>query len=248
MEEKIQIDSDDYNNESSIHCILAESVKNVRRITISNINMINSIYTITNNNNKLYTAFGAEEFTTTLTNGYYDIISLLSHVQSRLTSVCGRTFYVSLNQITNKVSIQCINGPFNLLFNNKPETAYRRLGFDKNTDYTGESTYTAPNIFVITPRYIYINSRDLTRNTLRSENIRSNKNITYNKSYVIMQCPIRENFGGYISYEESFKKTLYYSTPQDIAEFDLFITDEYGKPVSFNGVPFTIELTASKQK
>lgn len=104
---------------------------------LESIQMPMTVYNITSANNtiSLNGSTNAQ-----IVNGYYDINSLISALNTALSSL-SLTF--SLSSVTNKVTITSGVGNFSIEFGNS-NNMWRELGFLQTT-YSGSSAYTAPN-------------------------------------------------------------------------------------------------------
>ena len=64
----------------------------------------NNMYNVNDRNNKIYLNENGVDLTATLTNGYYDVADLQSHVSSVLNAAISGTMSISINNSTNKLT------------------------------------------------------------------------------------------------------------------------------------------------
>ena len=106
----------------------------------------NNIHNITDYNNKIYWNEEGADKTATLTNGYYDDTSFISHLSTILNNTSSGTITVSLDENTRKITITNTLLYYFTFGTNTSNSARKLLGFNEEDGTSTSYTHTSDNI------------------------------------------------------------------------------------------------------
>ena len=150
----------------------------------------NNIFNVNDNNNQIYITEGTTPYEITLTNGYYTIDELKSHLQDKMSASLTGTITITINDITNKFTITDTNSYYFTFGTNTNNSANALLGFNE-TDQTLSTSHTSDNcVDLNSVKQIFIN---ITQNDDRCV-----KGIDYFSTSLIIQND--SNFGELFRY------------------------------------------------
>ena len=202
------------------------------RISVLNAQIPYSFYNINVYNNVLSFLLGATPYTITLTRGNYNATTLISEIQTKLSSIGVSTLTFSISSITGVVTIAISSGTLTLVA--ATSTLLGVLGFQTSTNTVSSgATLAAPyplNLLGILK--INITSYELSLLSYSSSGGTSN----------ILACiPIEASNFGVILYDNiSNIQTI---MKNDILDgFDLQLVGDDGNLINFNGVHWSITL------
>lgn len=184
----------------------------------------NSLYTINNNNNKLYFSDTStlDYYVATLTNGTYESALLANELQTQLNDSSPQTYTVTYSTLTSKFTIACdVN--CDILLESFPSTSYATcgtvIGFS-DIDITGVSSATSDKMANFIP------TTSLTISINESSN-----DISYGNIYV----QLSDSHGYYINIDKN-DHPQYFIFNTECNFFEINITDANNKPVDLNGI------------
>jgi len=212
-----------------------------KRFKVRQVYIPNTIYNITSANYKIYITVGVTTTSVTLVPGNYSIDDLVSHIQTKLNAAALATFTVTYSRITAKVTIAA-DATFSLLLGTYTDNPASIIGFEQ-VNYTGDTTYTGPNVFNISSQFLQLKSAILTNGAM-SSNFYGNDP----SSNITMSIPISSLFGGLMYLDDSLSQWVTYPTNKQITSFDLKLTDEYNSAISLNGRNFTVIIEFDETK
>lgn len=188
----------------------------------------NSIYTINDNNNKLYFSDTSGTYTATLTNGSHNSTTLLTEIQTQLNAESSQAYTVTYDDITNKYTIACdVN--CQILFDTNPQSSYPNcgtvIGFS-DTDTTAATSVTGDLMANFSPLLSLAISLE--------GNCYSNYN-TNDRTHCNIYIPLNESFGFYqIIDKTKFSQYLQFDYKQNVISVKIMGTDN--NEVDLNGI------------
>jgi hypothetical protein len=195
-------------------------------LSVVNASIPLSYYNVNNNNNTLnYQLSGGSAITIVLTNGNYNVNTLMTLLNSVLTN-----FTVSYNSITNKYNF--VHATTDFTFYNT-STCFSILGLTSNDQLS---------IARILPSNRCINLSPL-RTFMISSNLKTgNVNLSATEILnILCTIPIVSNNTGVVNYsnDNDFKCNLYTNV---LGSINIKITDQDGNNIDFNGVNWFLTL------
>ena len=169
----------------------------------------NNIYNITDENNKIYWDEEGTDITTTLTNGYYDETSFISHISSQLNNDSAYTISVSLDENTRKLTITSTSGGFYFTFGtNTSNSARKLLGYNEEDGTDNTTQVSNIPIDLNTYKNIYIKiKQDDDRNIEGIEFFNQSLVINGIGNYgEILRYIDNDNFNQYIKFSKKTKQ------------------------------------------
>lgn len=244
---------------------LPQSINNVKSIRIVNLELPLTFYNIstTLNNNVISIEYGGTTYSLVITDGYYNITTLISEINTRITATTlnGKINFsaygnfVKINTLTNGTYIVNfavgINGTTPVLFdkfNVKSKLGWY-LGF-RQISYTLTDTGSRISIQsecfsdINHPRYIYLVCDDfVTSNpnsfisalpsSILAKNILAKITLNMN-SYAYGSIFPANTFNGYL---QSDKRE--YAGNTNLQRLKIQLVNEYGNPITLNGADFS---------
>lgn len=205
----------------------------VRKVTIPY-----TVYTVNNNNNKLYWVDSdASAKTTTLTNGNYnqnDLATLMTTAMNADKS-SANTYTVTVSSVTAKFTITNNTSNFQLTCTNNSSAIWKTIGFSTTSNRTGSTAYTGDRILNLQPlNMIYICSNLADGN---------NSRVKGGDFPILCSIPISENFGDIITYINDFGDAIPINNTKSQITFQLF--DNNLNNIDLNGTDWSIEIDFS---
>lgn len=185
----------------------------------------NSFYNVNNYNNKIYFKENSTELVAILTNGFYNSTNIIANIKDALENASllngsSLTYTVTINSITNKMSITVTTGNnVQILINNKQNTSKYLIGFLQDSISSNSVTGDSPiNLTVSNSFNIRIDGHGV-KNSLRD-----NSNNFYSFSVPIMADSLQMFF-----YESNFPPKITFENR--INQIRVSIFDEENNPV-----------------
>ena len=215
---------------------LSSEIQDVKKIKVSSIVIPFSYYVFTSANNafQVIETTGTSTVLVAITPGNYSSATFIAEMKSKLEAgsiATGNslTYTISISDSTNKLTIAA-TGNFLVSLTNSSKLT----GFIAAT--TSASSATAQNVINLSgTRNVFLRSN--LANFLSRDTIIENNN---NYNNVLKQIPMNANSGD-IVYKE-FIDTEFIDTSLNISDITLYITDEDGNLIDFNGSTWTITL------
>lgn len=209
-------------------------------ISIQNAQFPYSFYNINIYNNLLRLSVnGNPAVVLTLTRGNYNANTLITEIQSQLTSAAITDITITISSITGLLTFTKASGTFTLF--SSGSTCFKVLGFNPTLDYTSvTSVLIAPYpLNLLGTLKLRIASYSLPTSSLDSS-VGGNLN-------VLASIPINSGNFGLIMYENTnnIQSTLELKV---LDNFDLEILDDDGNLVNFNGAYWTLTMLMSIEK
>lgn len=186
----------------------------------------NNLYNVNDYNNKIYINENGTDFTIILTNGYYDITDLQTHIEQRCNSSLNGTFTVSVDTNTNKFTFSNTL-TFYFTFNTNTRNSARKLLGMNAVD--GESSTSITSDIAIdlnTYKDIFINiKQNDDRNILSSNH--------FNTSFIVNGTGSFGEILRYINDDNFNQDAKFYNTKaltlrfHDINNNDIELNSEY---------------------
>lgn len=229
----VLFDTNNCSQEGNVYTFnFPKAIENITNIQVKDIRLTNTRYTIDQYNNQLRFSCLSVNYVITIPSGLYSIQNLTTTIKNLMNTAVGTTlFTVTYSSLTSKVTISTENTNFNLYFS-KAGSCYKRLGFKKQ-DYTGNKTYTAENIYNMSPIMLNVRSSiavSLSRETVLNNSIASD---------FLASKPIDTGFKSVIN-TEIYSEALKFSSPQTIRSMNFSFFDEDNVPFDTNGIPIII--------
>lgn len=188
---------------------------------------INSIYNVNNYNNKIYFDESSSSKVATLTNGSYDLSSIVTEIQTQMNSAGGNTYSLSLSSTTNKISFVS-TGDFAFTFGSNTNNSARFLLGMNEEDVSPEAESDVSDFTIdISPiKYIFCSF-----DRINSPNIISNTSL--NATFLIRDN--NSSFGSILNYkndDNSYKQIVELKTIKNI-KYEFF-DDEFNPLNNFN--------------
>ena len=205
---------------------------NVNKIIVDNIIIPNSIYTVDATNNTLY-FFDASSRSCVLTSGVYTSVNLASEIQTKMNaSTTGRTYTVSFNSTTNKMTLTVSTGTFYLDFTNSTSPAIL-MGFNALSLTSTLSSFTSTNSVNLSIPYLTIKISDLTTNIT-----------TANSSDFNVVVPFKSNTGeiNYFSSNSDFVMVNNINIDFNFNVLKIKLIRNNGNDVYLNGLDWSMLL------
>ena len=162
--------TDEYPDPQDYIISLERDYKDVISVELISANIPKTQYLINNSNNKLYFDDGTGTVTATIPIGNYTISELTAEIKTQMDAASGsKTYTVTSNSKTNKITIAVNSGTYSLIFNggeenyeNSSRTKYVDssigpiIGFSRS-DLSGSATYTGQNQYDLNgPTYVLL--------------------------------------------------------------------------------------------
>lgn len=202
------------------------------RYTIRSVIIPNSLYNVTTTRYKIY----INSTTVSITAGFYDGVGLASAIQAQLrTSLADGTFTCTYSTTTGKFTIARSTN-FTLDWASSSyadgDDLARVLGWP-NSNYSGASSYTAPNMAnLISSRGYFINIQEARLREVKCSNGRSGS---------VCHIPIDQPFMSYVTWVPNSVNKQYVNLDH-ANQLSISVRDENGQQLSLNGVNWSIIL------
>jgi len=209
------------------------SIRNVY-VSVQNAQFPYSFYNINVYNNLLKLSVDANPAVTlTLTRGNYNATTLITEIQTQLTSAGITSITLSISSITGLLTFTKTSGSFILY--SSGSTCFKVLGFDPSTNYSSvASVIIAPYpLNLLGTLKLRIASYELSINSIDSS-VSGNLNI-------LASIPINAGNFGLIMYDNTSNIVSQLNT-RTLDGFDLEIIDDDGNLINFNNTYWTISL------
>ena len=129
----------------------------VGKYKLQSFSFTNNMYNVNDTNNKIYINENGDNLTATLTNGYYDINDLKTHLSTVLNSTMSGTVTITLNSNTNKYTIANTLNYYFTFGSNTLNSARKLIGFNA-VDGTNATSHTSDVVVDLNPcREFFIN-------------------------------------------------------------------------------------------
>lgn len=213
------------------------SVKTIKAISVRSITIPQTYYNIRSTNNKLVWTSNSVETTTTIAVGNYSTSELVSTLENALNSDKDagdtNTYSISLNAVTEKLTISGDSVNFDLNFSDANSTIYKVLGYTQ-TDKTGAQTYTASYIPNLRQdlNYIFIESDLPLKHPFTVAGVNRRNYIAYMST---------SNFGDISSLEDA--QYVREVSAKQFSTLNFRLVDEVGNQVSLNGYDWSMIIT-----
>ena len=228
-----------YSNPANFIFNLNTEFKNIKSMKITSFEFPNNFYQFSsarNNLSMIITDNTTEDtFNITISEGNYTRTTLISHIQSILENQIhgeGHNINISLNNITNKVSITSND---NLTLNFSGNTDYltlgQHLGFTQNT-YSGTSITGENVINLDNEKYIYLNIGDIT-------NV-YDKNVNNVFSKITLDTDKNTNL--FVDRDTYASKIKIFRKPYNISKLPIKLVDYVGNTIDLQGQNFSFTL------
>lgn len=226
-----------------------KTFNDILEIELISANIPKSEYNINNSNNTIHFNVSSTDYTAVLSNGNYDISTLMSDLETVMNGVgSGVTFTITEDTKTNKITISG-SGSFDLLFIGGTEkiglstrTKYLdssigyTIGF-KREDLTGNTTYTAQNIYNLNgENYVLLYIQDL-------ENINTgNYSVSgVSNSYAKINLDTDVNTTKYYSSNSDYVSKITFTVPkQTMSRMEIMFYNYNGSLYDFNGLEHSL--------
>ena len=205
-------------------------------VNLSSFKFTNSLYTVTEYNNKLYWYYISDltKFTITLTIGCYDIYSLVSEINKQFANAL-TSFVITYNPSNYTTTINNGIGSSFILWGGS-NNCLKLIGFDNinGTGYTYKTSFTSPNCINLIPtQVIHIAIPNLALKSVGAKNIKR-----YNIIDTVHVTSARGETNLYIN-----SSPFRYKINDTIITFlHIQLLDENYNLVNFNGVDWYIKL------
>jgi len=208
-----------------------ENLKSVRLLSAS---IPNSLYNVTNKNNKL-DFFRGSNLQITVPPGAYSAEEFTNAIKFLMDNLDGVGIYTSsVNEITFKVMIECSLN-FVLRTTQTTNSIFYILGYDSSADTASAMTHTANYaVSMHFPQYLLINIGQIgSSHSITSSNVRSNfvVSMTNNSSFV-------EIFNTNSNYENDTS----YSHNSRLNYFNITLKKQNGESADLNGSDWSMLL------
>lgn len=220
---------------------LPYSLKNISKVELQRLSMLNTFYNITTLNNKIDVNDGTAIFAYTIPVGAYTTTTLMTTLSNGLTTASSThgvlTFTVSYSPSTFLTTILA-TGNFSLLWatgTNTLTNVHSVLGFN-NTDLSGTNTYTGTNATnLYNPSEIYIVSPEI--GTFHSLTAIGNDNFTFCIANSV-------NSGELITYTigEQYPQYIRYDNPISLLTITFYLASNNNTQISLNGSEWSMIL------
>lgn len=202
-------------------------------IKLNSFKFTNSFYTINDNNNNFYYRYFTDGtiYKVTLTNGFYNVTTLLEHLNTLLENIFifsynESTLRIKLTNVNLSVFIQLYAGPLNCL---------EVLGFDSEVNTTYESAiHIAPYLMnMMSVELLHINIPNL---SLDSISLKNSKKYNILDSIHVTSAPGESQTYNNIN-------NFHYKLSEDLITFiNINILDQNYNSVDFNNIDWYINL------
>jgi hypothetical protein len=233
-------------NSSNFKIQLPFSLKEIMKVELQSLSMLNSFYNITTSNNNIDVNDGTAIFTYSIPVGSYNTTNLMSTIASGLTTASSThgalTFSASYSATTFLTTISA-TGNFSLLWSSGTNTLtnpHSILGF-VNTDNSGTNTYTGSNVVnLFNPSNIYIISPEI--GSYHSLTPISNDSFTF---YINNNV----NSGELINYTlgGSYSQFIEYINPLYLFTITFYLMTNNNTPISLNGSEWSMIVRFSSK-
>ena len=192
-----------------------------------------SFYNVNSNNDRLDYELNSVDYSITLENGNYNVLTLKTYLLSLLDS----GFSIVYEEKTNKYTFG--HTTYDFVFKSS-STCFEILGFKDGFNYTSPSLSLTSNIQInlFTIKNLYITSDNFILNNIDSNN--------HNKSNIICSVPVKGIPNSIIFYSDNTKHLIH--TVNNLTSLKMSITDENGNLIEFNNLNYsiTLEITITK--
>lgn len=169
--------------------------------------------------------------------GNYDIIDLITNIETQCNNLGLVVFNITFNNINNKVTIQT-NNNIDLIFDDN--TLFRELGFNKSS-YLNNILFTSQNIVNLTSgSVLHVLSNKLTSN--RSQ-VHNSDNRLIN---VIARLSLHDTTFGSIKHHEGLINSIRSVNLHVNESVDFSLLDEFYRNIDLNGYHWYIKLKLYK--
>lgn len=209
-------------------------VGNIEYVSLLNLQLPIGFYNIRSNCNTFYFKQGTTSRTATITNGNYNITSLLSALQTAINAVLvGATATITQNTITNKITISISTGTISIDNTQNPILNTHILGFW--TDGQSGASITSPNCYNIN-HDLYIN--------LSLDNLTTN---FHSSNPCTFKIPISLNNGNILFYNEKqhHKQHIHINKNENLSYIKISVRDRYGSLLDNNNIHFSFQILIS---
>ena len=215
---------------------LPTELHNYRYVNLQSVTFPNAIYNINSNNNVLYWNDNATTaLTSTIPVGQYDISNLITEINYQMSVAVGKdanTYTIELVAntstaltVSNKLKFVASTG--NIALRAGDNSILNTLGFLEKA-YGAATSQTAPNTYNLSVTKVYLEHNLPTINNLY-------KGAEF-QDYFIIQL---DNYG-MVSRNADLRQMMKSLSKTNISSIDLNLVDENAKPVTNNGVPWSV--------
>jgi hypothetical protein len=223
------------NSSFSVDIGYNNSAHKVSKVSLVSFSAVNSVYNITENNNKFSISTDLDTVqTVTLTSGFYSVTNLNSALELLVNAVITNVLSIAYNPITLKEEFTIDVGTFSIL--PIDSNVYDGLGVIP-VPTTSASTYNSPNIPDLSGlTKIYLRSRALSANNSANSDGLSGNIMSVIPNTSALKTPI-----SYLSPTEA-SDTIVYNGSTDLTTMDFRLTDKDDILLDFNGGDILIVL------
>jgi hypothetical protein len=205
-------------------------------ISVKNCVIPRSFYNVNNTNNVLNYSINSSDYSITMSNGNYNVLTLKAHI-TELLIIKGHSISIAYNSKTNIFQFTSTSYEFTF---KSTSNCFELLGFLDNNDYTS-TNYTLESIIgvnLFTIKNIYVTSDNFILNNIDSNN--------HNKSNIICSIPVKGVANSILFYEDSTKHLVH--NVENLTTLRIILTDENSNLIDFNNIHYsiTLEITITK--
>lgn len=230
-------------NSSSFKIQLQYPILYCRQVRMLSASIPNSFYVFngSNNNGVRVNSFinfidsSGTQKTCNITNGTYDITSLMAQIKLKMELVSPDVYTLSFSTTTLKLTITSTSGLFNLLWStgtNASQSAWFELGFNQSNTGAGLSHISPRSISISGPLNIFIQISNIRNVVHDSQNF-----------VAAMVCPLNVSYGEYKYFLENdhFMTTINLPEMRNITNFQINLISDFG-PIFLEGCEWSCLL------
>jgi hypothetical protein len=206
---------------------LPHSIKNVKRISLINVELPNTCYNVRSPYNTFQFTRSSTTYTATVAEGNYTVTTLLTALATAMTAAdSSTTFSFSSSSSTLKITMTSSNS---VTIGNTYLS--RSLGFVNGQIGT---TIVASNTYVIGDTFLFLSLRNLPTNIISTSSSQ-------------FRIPLKAD-SGYIEFYSATDANQQFidMDGSSLGHLDIVLVDQYGHPVSLNGAEFSMFLRIDK--